>query len=179
MDVSVVSVVCCQVEVHETDWSLVQRSPTDCGASLCVIKKPRTRGGYSPARGLQNTNPQWVVAPVKSIYIMHTRILQLVCIHNDILHVSANHVAIFRGENTKDGYIRGYKTKVHKNQNWHRLMFPSFTLEYSKEYSWEHTYELRGVMAIVEQPRCYGLVWCSSQYGHRLCDNRRLRLGIK
>jgi hypothetical protein len=30
-----------------------------------VIKKPRTRGGYSPARGLQNTNPQWVVAPVK------------------------------------------------------------------------------------------------------------------
>jgi hypothetical protein len=27
-----------------TDWSLVQRSPTDCGAS-CVIKKPRIRGG--------------------------------------------------------------------------------------------------------------------------------------
>jgi len=32
---------------------------------LYVIKKPRTRGGYSPARGLQNTNPQWAVAPVK------------------------------------------------------------------------------------------------------------------
>jgi len=32
---------------------------------LRVIKKPRTRGGYSPAGGLQNTNPQWVVAPVK------------------------------------------------------------------------------------------------------------------
>jgi len=30
-----------------------------------VIKKPRTRGGYSPARGLQNTNPQWAVAPVE------------------------------------------------------------------------------------------------------------------
>jgi len=30
-----------------------------------VIKKPCKRGGYSPARGLQNTNPQWVVAPVK------------------------------------------------------------------------------------------------------------------
>jgi len=30
-----------------------------------VVKKPRTRGGYSPARGLQNTNPQWVVAPVE------------------------------------------------------------------------------------------------------------------
>jgi hypothetical protein len=31
---SVVSVVCCQVEVFATSWSLVQRSPTDCGASL-------------------------------------------------------------------------------------------------------------------------------------------------
>ena len=27
----------CQVEVSATSWSLVQRSPTDCGASLCVI----------------------------------------------------------------------------------------------------------------------------------------------
>jgi hypothetical protein len=33
----VVSVVCCQVEVSATSWSLAQRSPTDCGASLCVI----------------------------------------------------------------------------------------------------------------------------------------------
>jgi len=62
----VVSVLCCQVEVSATDWSLVQKSPTDCGTSLCVIKKPRTRGGYSPARGLQNTHPQWVVAPVEN-----------------------------------------------------------------------------------------------------------------
>ena len=60
-----VSVVCCQVEVSGTDWSLAQRRPIDCGASLCVIKKPRPRGGYSPVRGLQNTNPQWVVAPVE------------------------------------------------------------------------------------------------------------------
>ena len=33
----VVSVVCCQVEVSPTSWPLVQRSPTDYGASLCVI----------------------------------------------------------------------------------------------------------------------------------------------
>jgi hypothetical protein len=39
---SVVSVVCCQVEVSATGWSLVQRSPTDCGESTkCVIVKPR------------------------------------------------------------------------------------------------------------------------------------------
>jgi hypothetical protein len=32
---SLVSVVCCQVEVSATGWSLVQRSPTDCGVSEC------------------------------------------------------------------------------------------------------------------------------------------------
>jgi len=32
-----VSVVCFQVEVSATSWSLVQRRPTDCAASLCVI----------------------------------------------------------------------------------------------------------------------------------------------
>jgi hypothetical protein len=42
----VVCVTCCQVEVSATSWSLVQRSPTDCGASLCVITKPRERGGH-------------------------------------------------------------------------------------------------------------------------------------
>jgi hypothetical protein len=34
---SVASVVFWQVEVSATSWSLVQRSPTDCAASLCVI----------------------------------------------------------------------------------------------------------------------------------------------
>jgi len=33
----VLIVVCCQVEVFATSRSLVQRSPIDCGASLCVI----------------------------------------------------------------------------------------------------------------------------------------------
>jgi hypothetical protein len=44
----VVCVVCCHVEVSATSWSLVQRNPTDCDASLCVIRKPRERGGHSP-----------------------------------------------------------------------------------------------------------------------------------
>jgi hypothetical protein len=30
---SLVSAVCCQVEVSATSWSLVQRSPTKCGVS--------------------------------------------------------------------------------------------------------------------------------------------------
>jgi hypothetical protein len=49
-----VSVKCCQVEVSATSWSLVQRSSTDCGASLCVIKKPREWGGHGP---------RWAAAP--------------------------------------------------------------------------------------------------------------------
>jgi hypothetical protein len=31
--------VCCLVEVSATGWSLVQRSPADCVASLCVISE--------------------------------------------------------------------------------------------------------------------------------------------
>jgi hypothetical protein len=53
---SAVSVVCCQVEVSATDWSLVQRSPTDCGASLCMIKNPRkTRRLKAHYRAVENT----------------------------------------------------------------------------------------------------------------------------
>jgi hypothetical protein len=47
--------LCCVLSDRDLcdEWSLVQRSPTDCGASLCVIKKPRARGDHSP-RWLQN-----------------------------------------------------------------------------------------------------------------------------
>jgi hypothetical protein len=34
----VVSVVCCQIEVSASGLSLVQRSPTDCGASLLLTR---------------------------------------------------------------------------------------------------------------------------------------------
>jgi hypothetical protein len=40
---SVVNVVCSYVEVSATNWSLVQRSPTDCGVS-CLIQKPQEWG---------------------------------------------------------------------------------------------------------------------------------------
>ena len=52
---SVVSVVCCQVEVSATSWSLVQRSPTDCGVSLCELEKTKSswmRRKSRPTRGL-------------------------------------------------------------------------------------------------------------------------------
>jgi hypothetical protein len=42
---SLVSVVCCQVEVSASGWSLVQRSPTECGISQCdreasIMRRP-------------------------------------------------------------------------------------------------------------------------------------------
>jgi len=41
-------------------WSLVQKSPTECGASLCVIQKPQEWGGH---------DQRWVTTPQKKILI--------------------------------------------------------------------------------------------------------------
>ena len=43
---SVVSVVCCQVEVSATSWSLVQRSPTDCCVVVCDLETSRMGAPY-------------------------------------------------------------------------------------------------------------------------------------
>jgi hypothetical protein len=49
---SLVSIVCYQVEVSATSRSLVQRSPTKCGVSKkCVIVKPRKMRRPRPPRG--------------------------------------------------------------------------------------------------------------------------------
>jgi hypothetical protein len=64
----VVSVVCFQVEVSATSWSLVQRSPTDCSVSLCVIYKPQEWAGHYP---------RWVAAPQEKKYIRITSPLWL------------------------------------------------------------------------------------------------------
>jgi hypothetical protein len=37
-EMSLVSAVCCQVEVSATDWSLVHRSPTECGVPECDLE---------------------------------------------------------------------------------------------------------------------------------------------
>ena len=41
---SVLIFVCCQVDVYASRRSLVQRSPAECGVSLCVIMNPRHWG---------------------------------------------------------------------------------------------------------------------------------------
>jgi len=50
---SVANVVCCQVEVSASDWSLVQRSPADCGVSeydheTSTVRRPWPTGGCCP-----------------------------------------------------------------------------------------------------------------------------------
>ena len=52
---SVVSVVCCQVEISARSRSLVQRSPTECGASLCVIEISKMRRPW-PTGGCRAKN---------------------------------------------------------------------------------------------------------------------------
>jgi hypothetical protein len=49
---SLVSVVCWEIQVSATCWSLVQRSPTKCNACLSVIVKPQEWGGPGPSRAI-------------------------------------------------------------------------------------------------------------------------------
>jgi hypothetical protein len=51
--------VCCVFSTKGICDELVKRSPTECGASLCVIKKPRVTGGYTP---------RWAALTEKSKY---------------------------------------------------------------------------------------------------------------
>jgi hypothetical protein len=49
---SLVSVVCCQVEVSATGWSLVQRSPTELGVSKVWSWSLEQLGGLGPYRAV-------------------------------------------------------------------------------------------------------------------------------
>ena len=53
MDVSLVNVVCCQVEVPAPGRSLIQRSPTESGVSKCdletsTVRRPRPNRAAEP-----------------------------------------------------------------------------------------------------------------------------------
>jgi len=54
----VVTVVCCHVEVSTTSWSLVQRSPTDCAASLCDLETSSTSRPW-PTGGCCAKRKRW------------------------------------------------------------------------------------------------------------------------
>jgi hypothetical protein len=66
MDVRLLCVLCIVRlrSLQRADHSST-RSTTDCSASLCVIKKPRERGGHSP---------RWAAESEQKIGILHVRI---------------------------------------------------------------------------------------------------------
>ena len=55
---SLVSVVCCQVEVSVSGWSLVQRSTTECGVSECDHEISTMRRPW-PTRGCSHIRKYW------------------------------------------------------------------------------------------------------------------------
>jgi hypothetical protein len=57
MDVCLLWVLCCQVEVSATSSSLVQRSPTDCGVSECDREALKNEAAYAPkgCRAIEKT----------------------------------------------------------------------------------------------------------------------------
>jgi hypothetical protein len=61
IEVSVVTVVCYQVQIAATGRSLVQRSHTDCVVSLCVNQKPQGAGGHGAL---------WAVEPQRKKYFI-------------------------------------------------------------------------------------------------------------
>jgi len=59
-------VVCCQVEVSASGWSLVQKSPTECGVSECdhessTMRTPWPTGGISVI--VKNVSEFCILAP--------------------------------------------------------------------------------------------------------------------
>jgi hypothetical protein len=76
--ISVVCVVCCQVDISAMSWSVVQSSSTDCGASFCVIKKLRERGWHSP---------RWAAEPEKIIIPAPGKHYKTNCYNNIKIHV--------------------------------------------------------------------------------------------
>jgi hypothetical protein len=75
--ISVVNVVCRQVEVSATGGSLVQRSPTECGVSECDREASTMRRPW-PTRGCRATKKKtavWLFISVKP----RSRIIEYIC----------------------------------------------------------------------------------------------------
>jgi hypothetical protein len=80
--VSLVSVVCRQVEVSASDWSLVQRSRTECRASECdreapIMRRPwYTRGCFATGRWWLHKISWILVVMMQNGYKWHTENLK-------------------------------------------------------------------------------------------------------
>jgi hypothetical protein len=79
MDVlSLMSVVCCQVLVSASGWSLVQRSPTECGMSECD-RSLRQWGGLVPLELLYREKEETLAFPEHNFIILTNRCPKVAC----------------------------------------------------------------------------------------------------
>jgi hypothetical protein len=69
-----------------------ERSPTDCGASLCVIKKPRKTRRLKSATGLWKIQPKWVVTERKQTTNKQTNINILIKKQREYLTYKSNNL---------------------------------------------------------------------------------------
>ena len=81
---------CCQVEVSATSWSLVQRSPTDCGVSLCVISKNLKNEEAMERDWVASVIEKkiCIIQPIPTTFnVFRTIILWALLVPPDVLHV--------------------------------------------------------------------------------------------
>ena len=90
MDMFLVSVVCCQVDVSASAWSLIQRSPTECGVSECdrevsLMRKPwPTRDCRAVVKKKMKELP---AAKQIAQHVGYMNIMSLQSIRNTVFHV--------------------------------------------------------------------------------------------
>jgi hypothetical protein len=114
---SLVSVVCCcQVEVSATGWSLVQKSPTECGVSKkCVIVKPRKMRRPKPPRGCRAIEKK-IALKVETIRTYYFTIKFATCFGRHVCISGSTDWCIVKGTlflNTRTEVHLGSKTIIH------------------------------------------------------------------
>jgi hypothetical protein len=82
VDLSLVSVVCYQVEVFATGWSLIQGSPTECGVSECdrqasIMRMPWTNRGCYPMENITLNSSTPATCPAHRNLLEFTRLTSL------------------------------------------------------------------------------------------------------
>ena len=99
-------VVCGHVEVSATRWSLIQRSPTQCGASLCVIK----RGSRVPCLVQHHKKNEHITTVGNFISISHKKLLansfSVLALHIQKLRVLINTLCLEAGNSVWWGIRR-------------------------------------------------------------------------
>ena len=91
---SVVSVVCCQVEVSGSGWSRVQRSPKECGVSNECDRGAPVRGGHDTEWRRSATEKDintYIYIYTPKFYILTLRLLMSYIYGAPILDVSRSH----------------------------------------------------------------------------------------